>query len=179
MRKANTAKSKVCVLCKKSKSLDSFSSDRSRPDGLSARCRKCDSKKVAKYTKEVYYPKNKKKLSKYKRLDIVYSQIIRKRDMCCQRCGTTNNLHCSHIIPRTSLSVRWDSFNAIALCHRCHIYWWHKNPLEAVNWFNDKWPGRYEVLKKRSQKKFIFDRERILASLSAELEEHLDLWHNE
>lgn len=36
--------------------------------------------------------------------------------------------------------------NIIRLCFRCHFHWWHKNPLEAGDWFDEKWPGRKERL---------------------------------
>lgn len=80
---------------------------------------------------------------KMRYLDNVFSKIIRTRDGKCLHCGTTQNLHCSHVLPRTYISVRWNLDNAIALCYRCHIYWWHKYPHDAVAWFDKLYPKRY------------------------------------
>jgi hypothetical protein len=44
------------------------------------------------------------------------------------------------------MSLRCEPLNAIPLCYGCHITWWHKSPLEAAAWFNQKYPGRYELL---------------------------------
>lgn len=139
---------KKCHVCKRSKGEHLFSSDKSRPDNLSARCKSCDSKKSVKYNREVAYPKNKKKTLKMKPLDILFSKAIRQRDGKCMRCGSISNLQCSHVLPRNYLSIRWEMENAITLCVGCHIYWWHKYPHEAVEWFDNMWPGRYEKLKK-------------------------------
>lgn len=80
-------------------------------------------------------------------VDTLFSKYIRKRDGKCQRCGTIENLQCSHVLPRTFISVRWNPENAITLCYRCHIYWWHKYPHDAVEWFDEKWPGRYAAMR--------------------------------
>jgi 5-methylcytosine-specific restriction endonuclease McrA len=82
-----------------------------------------------------------------RKIDNLFSKVVRQRDKQCQRCGTTENLQCSHVLPRTFISVRWNPENAIALCYRCHIYWWHKYPHEAVAWFDAKWPGRYQAMR--------------------------------
>lgn len=69
-----------------------------------------------------------------KKLDVLFSQFIRQRDKKCVRCGTTQNLQCSHIMSRVSLKLRWDERNALTLCYKCHLTWWHKEPLEASEW---------------------------------------------
>lgn len=83
---------------------------------------------------------------KMKSLDNLFSKIIRTRDGKCLRCGKTEQLQCSHVVPRTFISTRWNTENAITLCYACHIHWWHKNPLEAAEWFESKWPGRWKAL---------------------------------
>ena len=43
------------------------------------------------------------------------------------------------------------------LCYHCHLEWWHKNPLEAAEWFKGYSPERYEYLwsKKELYAKYI------------------------
>lgn len=76
--------------------------------------------------------------------DNLFSQYIRARDRVCQKCGTDQKLQCSHIKSRAIKSIRYNDDNAMALCLRCHIYWWHKEPLEASEWMHKKFPGRYD-----------------------------------
>ena len=85
-----------------------------------------------------------------KQSDILFSRQIRLVGHC-EKCGSVENLNCSHIISRTVMHLRCDPRNAICLCYRCHIYWWHIEPLEAARWFESKWPGRYDELLKERQ----------------------------
>jgi len=56
-------------------------------------------------------------------------------------------LHTSHVIPkREGHGLRWDMRNVLLLCSRCHLERWHKNPLEANNWFYETYPDRYEFV---------------------------------
>lgn len=77
-------------------------------------------------------------------LDKIFSLIIRQRGHC-QKCGKAEDdkLQCSHIHSRSKLSVRWDLNNAFCLCSGCHIFWWHKHPIEAAE-FTKKVLGEYE-----------------------------------
>lgn len=104
------------------------------------------------------YPVRKKKLNTVRPLDVLYSKIIRARDGKCLHCGKTESLQCSHVLPRTFMSVRWDLDNAITLCFRCHIYWWHKYPHEAVAWYDTLYPGRYEDLRRVANQHIKVDR---------------------
>lgn len=50
----------------------------------------------------------------------------------CLRCEAKTWLQVSHIEPKGQFPhVQFDIDNAFALCYRCHIHWWHKNPREA------------------------------------------------
>lgn len=73
----------------------------------------------------------------------------------CQKCGKTvsgMNAHGSHIYNEgTYRSMSADVDNILTFCYYCHIYWWHKNPIEASEWFKKKFPELYKVLRKRSQ----------------------------
>ena len=62
--------------------------------------------------------------------------LIRKRDgERCLRCGKTEALHLSHIYPRGKYrKLQFDERNLILLCAGCHLFWFHKHPLEAGEW---------------------------------------------
>lgn len=51
--------------------------------------------------------------------DKLFSKIVRI-DGKCQRCGSTDNLQCAHIISRKYSATRTDLLNAWCLCSRCH-----------------------------------------------------------
>ena len=86
-----------------------------------------------------------------KKLDVIFSKFIRGRDGKCLRCGKTENLQCSHISSRKSLSGRWNDKNAIALCYACHFYFWHKEPILAAEWLKENYPEYYEEGKRVKQ----------------------------
>ena len=67
-------------------------------------------------------------------LDRLFSQYIKARDKCCQRCGGSGGLQTSHFWGRGRKSVRWDSENSCLLCYGCHQYF-HANPAEHTEWF--------------------------------------------
>lgn len=72
------------------------------------------------------------------KLDRLFSQYIRQRDGRCLWCNSPSGLQCSHIISRKNFQFRWDTTNAITLCYACHIYKWHKSPLDAAEWLKTK-----------------------------------------
>jgi len=99
-------------------------------------------------------PKKKSKRKKLiEKLDMLLAQYIRLRDKnICQHCGKTSEdnraMHVSHIIPRSrGHRYRWEVLNAIILCFHCHINWWHKNPVEAGDWFRKAFSERYKYLR--------------------------------
>lgn len=51
------------------------------------------------------------------------SLYIRKRDGKCLRCGSSENLTCSHYHGRLISSTRFDPKNLITLCIFCHTEW--------------------------------------------------------
>jgi len=84
--------------------------------------------------------------------DKLFSQLIRKRDKRCLKCGTDKNLQCAHVLSRDYMATRCDPLNAITLCGRCHIWAkdaWHKDPIGIARWFEAKWPGRYDAIKEK------------------------------
>ena len=41
----------------------------------------------------------------------------------------------SHIYPKGRYrKMQFDPDNVKALCLGCHLYWWHKHPIEAKEW---------------------------------------------
>lgn len=88
-----------------------------------------------------------------KRLDELVKKAVSKRDKdICQKCGKYvegSNRHRSHVVPVSAGNkLRWDINNLKILCYHCHINYWHKNPLDAAEWFKKKFPERWEYLEK-------------------------------
>lgn len=109
-------------------------------------------------------------------LDKICREIVLLRDKnCCQHCGKYvegSNAHRSHIIPRSrGNALRWCIDNQILFCFYCHIQWWHKNILEAQEWFKNKYPERYEYLMEHKNdiaKRPLEDLEELLTELQRE-----------
>ena len=95
--------------------------------------------------------KKKKKPTYAKQLEIIAKQYIHLRDTeTCQRCGKQEKgLHVSHVIARRHGLLKWDEQNLKLLCYGCHICFWHKEPMEAMEWFKEKFPERYKYLQKK------------------------------
>lgn len=120
------------------------------------------------------------------KLDELAKTAAKTRDnYTCQKCGkeaTGSGMHGSHVIPVSAGNLlRWDTQNIKALCHHCHINWWHKNPLEAAQWFEATFPDRKAHLDKvRADynknpvrpKLSIFDLQDIYEKLKLELESY-------
>ena len=109
-----------------------------------------------------------------KKLDDLCREYIKLRDdYTCQKCGKsgTKQIHWSHVIPRSAGNrLRWDVLNSKTLCAYCHRRWWHSNPMEAMEWFKDKFPDRARYIARervKGTKKFTEDE---LIELAEELE---------
>jgi len=76
--------------------------------------------------------KNTKKTLSNK-LDKLFSEKVRSKG-ACEHCGKTEHLQCAHIYSRKHKWLRWDLENALCLCAGCHLYWWHYEPAEAMQW---------------------------------------------
>lgn len=84
----------------------------------------------------------------YKRwCDQLFSLIIRSRGRC-ERCGTTMNLQCSHVVSRRYLATRWAEDGAICACRGCH-HWQHMRPLENEAWLVEQGHD-FEGIKQRA-----------------------------
>lgn len=69
-------------------------------------------------------------------LNALLHQLMRLRDgEKCLRCPKTDTLALSHIYPKGRYRrLEFDPDNLKLLCFSCHIHWWHKNPIEAMEW---------------------------------------------
>ena len=92
-----------------------------------------------------------KKVQK-KKLHSLVRQIVIARDKVCLRCKKSTNLHASHIYPRGKYpKMQFDPLNVKALCLGCHLYWWHKHPIEAREWAEEALGiDRLDKLKKQA-----------------------------
>lgn len=78
-------------------------------------------------------------------------QLVVVRDKKCLKCGNTKQIHASHIYPKGGYPhMKWMPRNLKALCFRCHLMWWHKNPIEACEWYKNTCPKNAKYLKKKS-----------------------------
>lgn len=62
--------------------------------------------------------------------------------------------------------MKWMPRNLKALCFFCHLHWWHKNPIEAGDWYKKAYPTNTRYLKKKSLE-------------NNGLKKHLDFKYNE
>ncbi len=69
------------------------------------------------------------------KLNKLVREYVVLRDKVCLRCGKSDRLHASHIYPRGKFrKMQFNVDNVKALCLGCHLYWWHKHPIEAKEW---------------------------------------------
>jgi 5-methylcytosine-specific restriction endonuclease McrA len=95
---------------------------------------------------------SKPKISKLKKklMELIKAHVRRRDNYTCQHCGKQvegSNCHVSHVRPVSSgNALAFDPINMKVLCYHCHINWFHKNPLEAAEWFKVKFYDRWEYL---------------------------------
>ncbi len=81
----------------------------------------------------------------------------------CEHCGRSKEqgwrMEGSHIYPEgVYKSISADVDNILCLCSACHNLpsenrpTWHNDPIYFGDWFRNKYPERYEVLKERARK---------------------------
>jgi 5-methylcytosine-specific restriction endonuclease McrA len=100
-----------------------------------------------------------------KELDALARERTFERDgYKCIRCGSTSHLQWCHVITRGILSLRWDMDNSFCGCAGCHLFW-HKHPLEAVGWFEDKFPERAKHLLEVRRMKITVDLKELLIGM--------------
>ena len=111
-------------------------------------------------------------------------QIIRKQhNYTCEYCDKREpqvKTHGSHIYPEgTYHLLSAELKNILCLCFTHHTGgWnskepsWHKNPVEMIDWFNEKYSKRAKELKKLKQKSFQGD----LYYWTKKLEDLQNIW---
>ena len=103
-------------------------------------------------------------------------ELVLTRDKYCLKCGKTTALHTSHIYPRGKFpKMQFEPENVKALCVGCHLYWWHKHPIEAKEWAQKTLGGRrLNKLKKQANtiNKSLWNFKEIKKQLEKELEQY-------
>jgi hypothetical protein len=60
------------------------------------------------------------------------------------RCGGV--LTAAHIYPKGKYPLlELHPLNVVAACFACHLFGWHKSPLDAARWVEERWPHRHEL----------------------------------
>lgn len=79
--------------------------------------------------------------------------VLRRYGERCLRCGRKEGIQMSHIYSVGAYKkLEYDEDNIKPLCIRCHLYWWHKNPMDAKDWIETVIPKeRLQRLKLRAQ----------------------------
>tara|TARA_R100001463_G_scaffold136315_1_gene201403 strand:+ start:109 stop:480 length:372 start_codon:yes stop_codon:yes gene_type:complete len=104
------------------------------------------------------------------KLNKLVREYVILRDKRCLRCGKTNNLHASHIYPKGKYrKMQFDVNNVKALCLGCHLYWWHKSPIEAKEWA-EKTLGKRRLSRLKKQANTINKNKLDYKELKSELE---------
>ena len=94
-------------------------------------------KNLLKQQKNLKNPNRRNRKQWIRILDKLLREVVFARDKRCRRCGRTDTLTPSHIYPKGRYTrLRFDPGNVLTLCYNCHFNWWHKNPLEASEWFH-------------------------------------------
>lgn len=61
----------------------------------------------------------------------------------CLRCGKRDRLQLSHIYPKgTHRRMEFEPDNLKFLCVGCHLFFWHKSPVEAWAWLESAIPKK-------------------------------------
>ena len=114
--------------------------------------------------------------SQKNKLHQLVREIVMLRDKVCLKCGKPDRLHASHIYPRGKYpKMQFEVENVKALCVGCHLYWWHKHPLEAKEWA-EKTLGKKRLNKLKKQantiNKKLWDFKEIKQQLEKELQQY-------
>ena len=66
----------------------------------------------------------------------------------CSVCGQKfGKMDCSHILSRGAHdNLRFDIFNALPMCSRCHRWNFHDDPLIGRDWFKQNYKDRFDYL---------------------------------
>lgn len=103
---------KQCSKCQENKSIEEFSKDRCKSDGLTSACRECNKNREKKRRENGGYFTNEQK-----------QVALEKYDGCCQTCNSTRNLEVDHKLPQNlcKSNTASNNDNAWVLCKSCNI----------------------------------------------------------
>ncbi len=113
---------------------------------------KFDKKLYKKLYKKIRKPRKVEKKTTYKRkADALFSKFVRSLDHC-EKCGSIDKkqFQCAHIYSRKYVNLRYDIYNVLNLCAKCHRFA-HDNPLDFMLWFNQNYSDRVKYLQKKHQ----------------------------
>lgn len=108
-----------------------------------------------------------------KEADRICREIVFRRDgYRCVKCGTDKALTPSHIRPRGKCPrMTWMTKNVLTMCSACHLHWWHKDPIAALEWLKVRFPGLLEELLMWERIAPKVDLKELLLSLALEQEQ--------
>lgn len=87
----------------------------------------------------------------------------------CLRCNGDSALTPAHILPKGKYPrLRFEELNILTLCWPCHRYHWHDDPVEALVWLEQKYPGRIQLLRELAATATRPDMKELLIVLRAE-----------
>src|SRR5437868_924338 len=74
---------------------------------------------------------------------LVREKVFQRDERRCVRCGNSAVICASHVYPKGKYPrLRWLEINLLTMCLHCHLFWWHKAPVEAGEWFLKTYPER-------------------------------------
>ena len=77
--------------------------------------------------------------------------LISERGATCEKCGKTAEqepIYSCHIKAKGHYQrLRFFRDNLLLMCYRDHIEWAHKEPDNFIQWIEQKWPGRLQLLR--------------------------------
>lgn len=79
--------------------------------------------------------------------DLVRELAFRRDNRACVWCGSFKSLTPSHLLPKGKYpKLRFELLNILTMCIGCHEYRWHDDPIGALQWLEQNYPGRREQL---------------------------------
>lgn len=98
-----------------------------------------------------------KKTWKTKAVDEAKRIAKERENYRCQKCPKTKEqgwqMHGSHIMPVEYGGTAADPDNILCLCASCHSMGrksMHEDPIEFSRWYEEKFPGKYDILRKQA-----------------------------
>lgn len=99
------------------------------------------------------------------RCKTLWGGLIRSKGEC-EKCHKRETLQAAHILPKGMYrNMRFDPENGLCLCHACHFYWWHRDPIGVKLWFDNVYPGRAQYLRDKAAKAAKVDHDAVVEEL--------------